>query len=63
MTARAARAAVVARGVASERANPVPVGDELERLMSALGRLAADLWFEGRLDARTVQEDATKSED
>lgn len=43
--------------------DPVPVGEELERFMSELGRLVADLWFEGRLDAPTRPADAFKRDE
>ena len=42
---------------------PVPVGEELELFMVELGRLVADLWFEGKFDARVAPEDASKSDD
>lgn len=42
---------------------PVPVGEELERFMTELGRLVADLWFEGKFDARLSPEDISKSDD
>lgn len=42
---------------------PVLVGEELERFMMELGRLVADLWFEGKFDARVAPEDASKSDD
>ncbi|HEX2874626.1 MAG TPA: hypothetical protein VHP33_25405 [Polyangiaceae bacterium] len=42
---------------------PVPVGEELERFMTELGRLVADLWFEGKFDARLAPEDISKSDD
>jgi hypothetical protein len=42
---------------------PVPVREELERFMTELGRLVADLWFEGKFDARVAPEDASKSDD
>jgi hypothetical protein len=42
---------------------PVPVGEELELFMVELGRLVADLWFEGKFDARVTPEDASKSDD
>jgi hypothetical protein len=42
---------------------PVPVSEELERFMTELGRLVADLWFEGKFDARVAPEDASKSDD
>jgi hypothetical protein len=46
------------RGVHLVVSDPVPVGEELERFMTELGRLVADLWFEGKFDARVAPEDA-----
>jgi hypothetical protein len=43
--------------------DPVPVGEELERFMTELGRLVADLWFEGKFDARVAPEDACECDE
>lgn len=42
---------------------PIPVGEELERFITELGRLVADLWFAGKFDARSSPEDISKSDD
>ncbi len=51
---------LVRRGQPTE---PVPVGEEVERFMMELGRLVADLWFEGKFDAPVAPEDASKCDD
>lgn len=42
---------------------PVPVAEELERFMTELGRLVADLWFEGKFDAGLPPADISQSDD
>lgn len=51
------------RGVHVVVSDPVPVGEELERFMTELGRLIADLWFEGKFDARSSPEEISQSDD
>lgn len=58
---RSARVVELARR--RQPTEPVPLGEELELFMNELGRLVADLWFEGKFDARVAPEDASKSDD
>lgn len=62
-SARPLAAARPIRGVHLVASDPVPVGEELERFMTELGRLVADLWFERKFDARSAPEDVSKSDD
>lgn len=62
-SARPLAAARPIRGVHLVVSDPVPVGEELELFMTELGRLVADLWFEGKFDARLSREDISKSDD
>lgn len=62
-SARPLAAARPVRGVDVVVSDPVPVGEELERFMTELGRLVADLWFEGKFDARSSPEEISQSDD